>query len=118
MRSTKGNYATGAVLGTRWLTEDLCGGTLIRVLTDRVAVTNPSPISTSRSRRGILTWPGHRTGAAAEPASPIPIAELHRRGTATQPLAQVTSDGCSPVGDVPSVRTALGLTGAGVADQT
>jgi hypothetical protein len=38
--STKGNYATGAVLGTRWLTEDLCGGTLIRVLTDRVAVTD------------------------------------------------------------------------------
>jgi IPT/TIG domain len=38
--STKGNYATGAVLGTRWLTEDFCGGTLIRVLTDRVAVTN------------------------------------------------------------------------------
>ncbi len=38
--STKGNYATGAVLGTRWLTEDLCQGTLIRVLTDRVAVTN------------------------------------------------------------------------------
>jgi hypothetical protein len=38
--STKGNYATGAVLGTRWLTEDLCAGTLIRVLTDRVAVTN------------------------------------------------------------------------------
>lgn len=36
--STKGNYATGAVLGTRWLTEDLCAGTLIRVLTDRVAV--------------------------------------------------------------------------------
>ncbi len=38
--STKGNYATGAVLGTRWLTEDLCEGTLIRVATDRVAVTN------------------------------------------------------------------------------
>jgi hypothetical protein len=38
--STKGNYATGAVLGTRWLTEDLCTGTLIRVLTDQVAVTN------------------------------------------------------------------------------
>jgi hypothetical protein len=38
--STKGNYATGAVLGTRWLTEDLCDGTLIRVLTDKVAVTN------------------------------------------------------------------------------
>jgi hypothetical protein len=38
--STKGSYATGAVLGTRWLTEDLCEGTLIRVLTDRVAVTN------------------------------------------------------------------------------
>ena len=30
--STKGNYATGAVLGTRWLTEDLCEGTLIRVV--------------------------------------------------------------------------------------
>jgi hypothetical protein len=38
--STKGNYATGAVLGTRWLTEDLCEGTLIRVVTDKVAVTN------------------------------------------------------------------------------
>ena len=38
--STKGNYAAGAVLGTRWLTEDVCGGTLIRVLTDRVSVTN------------------------------------------------------------------------------
>jgi hypothetical protein len=38
--STKGNYATGAVLGTRWLTADLCEGTLIRVLTDKVAVTN------------------------------------------------------------------------------
>lgn len=38
--STKGNYASGAVLGTRWLTEDLCEGTLIYVSTDRVAVTN------------------------------------------------------------------------------
>ena len=38
--STKGNYASGAVLGTRWLTEDRCDGTLIRVFTDRVAVTN------------------------------------------------------------------------------
>jgi hypothetical protein len=27
-------------LGTRWLTEDLCEGTLIRVVTDRVVVTN------------------------------------------------------------------------------
>jgi hypothetical protein len=38
--STKGNYASGAVLGTRWLTEDRCNGTLIFVSTDRVAVTN------------------------------------------------------------------------------
>jgi hypothetical protein len=38
--STKGNYATGAVLGTRWLTEDRCDGTLIRVLTDKVLVRN------------------------------------------------------------------------------
>jgi hypothetical protein len=38
--STKGNYAAGAVLGTRWLTVDLCEGTLIRVLTDKVRVTN------------------------------------------------------------------------------
>jgi hypothetical protein len=38
--STKGNYATGAVLGTRWLTEDRCDGTLIRVVRDRVAVVN------------------------------------------------------------------------------
>ena len=38
--STKGNYAAGAVLGTRWLTEDRCDGTLVRVVTDRVKVTN------------------------------------------------------------------------------
>ena len=38
--ATKGNYASGAVLGTRWLTEDLCDGTLIRVATDKVLVTN------------------------------------------------------------------------------
>ena len=38
--STKGSYAAGAVLGTVWLTEDLCEGTLIHVVTDSVAVTN------------------------------------------------------------------------------
>ncbi len=38
--TTKGSYATGAVLGTRWLTEDLCEGTLIYVATDKVLVTN------------------------------------------------------------------------------
>jgi hypothetical protein len=38
--STKGNYAAGAVLGTVWLTEDLCDGTLIHVVTDSVEVTN------------------------------------------------------------------------------
>jgi hypothetical protein len=38
--STKGSYAAGAVLGTRWLTEDRCDGTLIRVTRDRVAVTS------------------------------------------------------------------------------
>jgi hypothetical protein len=38
--STKGNYAAGAVLGTRWLTEDFCNGTYIHVATDSVEVTN------------------------------------------------------------------------------
>jgi hypothetical protein len=38
--STKGNYAAGAVLGTVWLTEDRCDGTLIHVVTDSVEVTN------------------------------------------------------------------------------
>src|SRR6185312_10254960 len=51
--STKGNYATGAVLGTRWLTADLCEGTLIRVLTDKVAVTN------LRSGRRLTVTAGH-----------------------------------------------------------
>ncbi|HTR89657.1 MAG TPA: hypothetical protein VMG62_06065 [Solirubrobacteraceae bacterium] len=37
---TKGNYASGAVQGTRWLTEDLCDGTLIHVASDRVLVVN------------------------------------------------------------------------------
>jgi hypothetical protein len=38
--STKGNYATGAVLGTVWETIDRCNGTGIRVITDSVLVTN------------------------------------------------------------------------------
>jgi hypothetical protein len=38
--STKGNYAAGAVLGTVWLTEDLCDGTIVHVVTDSVEVTN------------------------------------------------------------------------------
>ncbi len=38
--STKGNYAAGAVAGTRWLTVDRCNGTFIFVATDVVVVTN------------------------------------------------------------------------------
>jgi hypothetical protein len=38
--TTAGNYASASVRGTRWLTEDLCEGTLIHVASDRVAVTN------------------------------------------------------------------------------
>jgi IPT/TIG domain/FG-GAP repeat len=38
--TTKGNYASGAVQGTVWLTEDLCDGTLITVTHDSVLVTN------------------------------------------------------------------------------
>jgi hypothetical protein len=38
--STKGNYATGAVLGTVWETIDRCNGTGIHVVTDSVLVTN------------------------------------------------------------------------------
>ncbi|HYF28230.1 MAG TPA: CAP domain-containing protein [Baekduia sp.] len=35
---TRGRYATATVRGTRWLTEDSCAGTLVRVLEGRVAV--------------------------------------------------------------------------------
>jgi hypothetical protein len=38
--TTKGNYASGAVLGTIWFTEDLCDGTFIYVATDKVLVRN------------------------------------------------------------------------------
>jgi hypothetical protein len=38
--TTAGNYASASVRGTRWLTEDLCEGTLVHVVTDQVAVTN------------------------------------------------------------------------------
>ncbi len=38
--STKGNYASGAVQGTEWLTEDRCDGTLIKVTRDKVKVTD------------------------------------------------------------------------------
>jgi hypothetical protein len=36
--STRGRFATAAVRGTVWLTEDRCDGTLIRVRTGRVVV--------------------------------------------------------------------------------
>ena len=51
--TTKGSYATGAVLGTRWLTEDLCEGTLIKVATDKVAVTN------LRTHHRVIVRAGH-----------------------------------------------------------
>jgi hypothetical protein len=38
--TTKGNYATGAVLGTVWETIDRCNGTGVHVVTDSVLVTN------------------------------------------------------------------------------
>jgi hypothetical protein len=38
--TTKGGYAAGAVVGTKWLTADRCDGTLIYVATDEVNVTN------------------------------------------------------------------------------
>ncbi len=38
--SSKGNYASGAVQGTEWLTEDRCSGTFIRVTRDKVLVTD------------------------------------------------------------------------------
>jgi hypothetical protein len=43
---TNGRYAAAAVRGTVWLTEDRCDGTLIRVRTGRVQVTD-----TVRNRR-------------------------------------------------------------------
>ena len=38
--STKGNYASGAAQNTTWLTEDLCAGTLIKVTSKRVVVSD------------------------------------------------------------------------------
>jgi hypothetical protein len=57
--STKGNYAAAAVLGTEWLTEDLCEGTLIRVTRDRVRVTNLV------NHRHVTVKTGHRYLAKA-----------------------------------------------------
>jgi hypothetical protein len=51
--STKGNYAAGAVLGTRWLTEDRCDGTLIHVSTDKVRITD------FRRHRHVTVKAGH-----------------------------------------------------------
>ena len=51
--TTKGSYATGAVLGTRWFTEDLCDGTLIHVSTDMVLVTN------LHTHRRVIVKAGH-----------------------------------------------------------
>jgi hypothetical protein len=57
--STKGSYASGAVLGTRWLTEDLCDGTVIFVATDSVEVTNLV------THRKFLVKAGHKYFAKA-----------------------------------------------------
>ncbi len=51
--TTDGNYASASVRGTRWLTEDLCEGTLIHVATDRVAVINRV------SHRHLIVKAGH-----------------------------------------------------------
>jgi hypothetical protein len=57
--STKGNYATGAALGTRWVIEDTCGGTLIRVLLRRVFVTDLV------THRHVTVYAGHSYFAKA-----------------------------------------------------
>ena len=47
--STKGRYASAAIRGTLWLTEDRCDGTLVRVLKGRVEV-----LDRVRNRRVIV----------------------------------------------------------------
>ena len=51
--TTDGNYASASVRGTKWLTEDLCEGTLIHVATDKVAVINRV------NHRHVLVKAGH-----------------------------------------------------------
>ena len=55
--STKGSYASGAVLGTSWLTEDLCDGTLIHVR-DRQRGGDEPRQPPSRPRDGGTQLPG------------------------------------------------------------
>ena len=57
---TRGKYASATVRGTNWLTEDRCDGTLIRVRTGRVEVTDQV------THRRIIVTTGHSYFAKAK----------------------------------------------------
>jgi hypothetical protein len=60
---TNGRYASATVRGTKWLTEDTCTGTLVRVARGVVSVLD------FRTHRTVLVHAGRRFLASANPAS-------------------------------------------------
>jgi hypothetical protein len=59
-----GRHSHATVRGTRWLTEDRCGGTLTRVTNGAVVVRD------FKRRRNVLVRAGHSYLAKAKPRTP------------------------------------------------
>jgi hypothetical protein len=73
--TTKGSAGAAAVLGTKWLTENECGGTYFRVVRDKIEVTAYYP-----TRHTVIVTQGHsyfaRGPVPVPPAPPIHIAPV------------------------------------------
>jgi hypothetical protein len=63
--TTKGSAGAAAVLGTRWYTENECGGTYFRVVRDKIKVTAYYP-----KRHTVIVTQGHSYFAPGEVAAP------------------------------------------------
>jgi hypothetical protein len=69
--TTKGSAGAAAVLGTKWFTENECGGTYFRVVRDKIQVTAYYP-----TPHTVIVTQGHSYFAAG-PAAPAPAPAIH-----------------------------------------
>jgi hypothetical protein len=69
--TTKGSAGAAAVLGTKWFTENECGGTYFRVVRDKIKVTAYYP-----KPHTVIVTQGHSYFAAG-PVAPAPVPAIH-----------------------------------------
>jgi hypothetical protein len=89
---TAGRYASATVRGTKWLTEDTCGGTVIKVARGIVSVTD------LRTHKTVLVHAGGSFRASSSPAT----ATSARLWTALAGKVE-----CGPTGNAPGLHELL-----------